>query len=119
MARSFRGVCVRYRTQVVGDVTTIQDTPKRSLTIPKRGEKKVLASGIFTCPPLLSPLKARSASASVLTWIDSVTPLNPRLSALSPSVAMIWVSPILKHECMILLSQLGGTLSGGGGFSLN
>jgi hypothetical protein len=38
--------------QVVGVVTTIQDTPKRSLTIPKRGEKKVLPSGIFTSPPL-------------------------------------------------------------------
>src|SRR5262249_23441287 len=29
----------------------IHDTPKRSATIPKRGEKKVLANGICICPP--------------------------------------------------------------------
>src|SRR5688572_27919485 len=30
---------------------TIHDTPKRSATMPNRGEKNVLASGIWTCPP--------------------------------------------------------------------
>ena len=33
---------------------TIQDTPKRSATMPKRGEKNVFASGSCTCPPLPS-----------------------------------------------------------------
>ena len=32
--------------QAAGVVTTIQDTPKRSATMPKRGEKKVRPIGI-------------------------------------------------------------------------
>src|SRR5690348_12968254 len=93
-------------SQVVGMVTTIQDTPKRSSSMPKLGEKNVLPSGIFTVPPLLKAPNARAASASLLTWTDSVTPLKPALSAQSPSDAMISLSPILKHACMTLLSQL-------------
>jgi len=30
------------------ETITIQETPKRSVSIPKRGEKKVLLSGIWT-----------------------------------------------------------------------
>ena len=37
---------------------TIHDTPKRSATMPKRGEKNVFVSGICTCPPLASALNA-------------------------------------------------------------
>src|SRR5215475_10478961 len=117
MVRAFEWVCFA-DGQAAGITTTIHDTPKRSSSMPKRGEKNVLPSGILTLPPLLSPLNARSASASLLTWIESVTPPNGVLSAQSPSDAMTSLSPILKHACMTLLSQFGGSLSGGGGFSL-
>src|SRR3546814_8087863 len=49
---------------------TIQETPKRSATMPKRGLKKVLASGICTSPPSASAAKNFSASASSATVSD-------------------------------------------------
>ena len=53
---------------------TIHDTPKRSATMPKLGEKNVLANGIFTCPPSLRAPKSRSASASLGAVSDSAKP---------------------------------------------
>ena len=49
--RTYPGAEIQFRhlgyapASSVGTIT-IQDTPKRSATIPKRGEKKVLANGI-------------------------------------------------------------------------
>jgi hypothetical protein len=43
---------------------TIQDTPKRSATMPNAGEKNVLPSGICTWPPSASAAKRCFASAS-------------------------------------------------------
>ena len=43
---------------------TIHETPKRSATIPKRGEKNVLVSGICTCPPSASAANRRIATCS-------------------------------------------------------
>src|SRR5437773_10665321 len=57
-----------------GSTWTIHDTPKRSATIPKRGEKKVLTSGCCTWPPLPSTENTRSASASVGTVNESEKP---------------------------------------------
>jgi hypothetical protein len=50
--------------QLAGVVTIIHQTPKRSATIPKRGEKNVLPIGICTCPPSPSTLKRRSLITS-------------------------------------------------------
>ena len=94
---------------------TIHDTPKRSATMPKRGEKKVLFIGICTCPPSPSAANSRSASGSVLTVIDREKPWKSGLPLQWPSEAMIVVSPTLKLECMTLLSAPGGTMPGGWG----
>lgn len=48
-----------------GATVTIQDTPKRSATMPKRDEKKVGAIGICTWPPSARAAKTFSASASL------------------------------------------------------
>ena len=53
---------------------TIHITPKRSATMPKRGEKKVLAKGICTFPPSPSAAKTRSASAALSTATVSPKP---------------------------------------------
>ena len=57
-----------------GSAITIQPMPKRSATMPNRGEKNVLASGICTCPPAASALNMRSASASSLAETESAKP---------------------------------------------
>ncbi len=54
----------------------IHDTPKRSATIPKRGEKKVCVNGICTCPPSARAANSRSPSASSATASDSEKPWN-------------------------------------------
>ena len=87
--------------------------------MPNRGEKKVLVSGICTCPPSASALNMRSASASSLAETDSAKPLNIGLPSARPSDAMICVSPMRKHECMILFSLPGAHMPGcGSGLSL-
>src|SRR5207245_10366193 len=57
-----------------GATKIIQDTPKRSATMPKRGEKKVLVNGICTCPPSARAANSRSASASSGTVSESEKP---------------------------------------------
>src|SRR5215510_15135786 len=47
-----------------GATLTIQPTPKRSATMPKRGDQKVLPIGICTWPPWDRAANLRSASAS-------------------------------------------------------
>src|SRR5215213_6729529 len=47
-----------------GATTIIHDTPKRSATMPKAGEKNVRVIGICTCPPSASFENSRPASAS-------------------------------------------------------
>src|ERR1700730_7716105 len=91
---------------------TIHDTPKRSATIPKRGEKKVLVSGICTCPPSASALNRRSASASLGTVSDSDIPWKPGLPWQAPSDAITVVSPMRRLACMILFSEPGATITG-------
>src|SRR5687768_10298890 len=78
-----------------GSAITIHDTPKRSATPPKRGEKKVLPIGISTLPPSESALKTRSASAAVGTDIVSETPLKFGLPEHMPSEIISVASPIL------------------------
>ena len=53
---------------------TIQSRPNLSVSMPNFGDQKVFASGMVTFPPWTSALKAFSASASVATDRDSVTP---------------------------------------------
>src|SRR5919108_548020 len=57
-----------------GATTIIHGTPKRSATMPKREEKKVLVNGICTCPPSARAANSRSASASLGTVSDSEKP---------------------------------------------
>src|SRR5215475_14235807 len=98
---------------------TIQPTPKRSATMPKRLAKNVLPSGIRTSPPSESALNTRSASASFLALMESEKPSNLGLPWAQPSEA-ITSSPLMaRHECMILLSLPGGTMPGGGGSGLS
>src|SRR5262245_14303258 len=90
--------------------TTIHETPKRSWSMPKLGEKKVLVSGIVTLPPSLSPLNSRSASAALAAFRASEKPSKFVFPAHWPSDAITWVSPILKHECMIFSPEPGGIM---------
>ena len=101
-------------------MTIIHCTPKRSATMPKRGEKKVLASGICTWPSSASDAKSRSASASFGTVIASEKPWKTGRSVEQPSDAITVVSPMRKLACMIFSSKPGGTMpgAGGSGFSL-
>ena len=67
-----------------GATTIIHDTPKRSATMPKREEKKVLVSGICTCPPSARAANSRSASASSGAESDSEKPWKLGLPEASP-----------------------------------
>ena len=69
-----RLLCLQRVDQLVGVVTTIQDTPKRSATMPKRGEKKVFPIGICTCPPSARAANSRSASAASAAVSESEKP---------------------------------------------
>src|SRR5262249_23606463 len=73
--------------------TTIQLMPNLSASMPKRGEKKVLPSGMCTCPPSASAANSRSASASFLALSAREKPLNSGLPWAIPSDAMTAVSP--------------------------
>src|SRR5438445_7806103 len=77
---------------------TIHVTLKRSATMPKRGEKKVLVSGICTCPPSASTLNRRSASASLGTVSDSDIPWKPGLP---------WQAAVGRHHSRIADAQAG------------
>ena len=56
------------------------DTPKRSVTMPKQGEKKVLPSGIETLPP---PARAvptsRTRGRAPAEWSDGDVAVVPEL----------------------------------------
>src|SRR5262245_14273602 len=92
----------------------IQPTPKRSATMPKRLAKKVLPSGICTCPPSASAANIRSAAASLLALRVSEKPSNFGLPLALPSDAMTSAPLMRMHACMILFSLPGGTMPGGG-----
>ena len=79
---------------------TIQGTPKRSVSMPKRLEKNVSPIGIVTVPPSLSALNSRSASATVSTCSVTAKPL--RLSASGPSEAISTASPTVRRAWMTL-----------------
>src|SRR5262245_53326398 len=96
----------------------IQPTPKRSVTMPKHGDQKVLPSGICTCPPSASAANFRPASASLAAVTDNENPLKSAPSP-QPSEAIRFASPMRKDLCMILLSHPGGTWPGGGGSGLS
>ncbi len=79
---------------------TIHDTPKRSATMPKRGEKKVLPSGICTCPPLPSAANNLSASASLGNGGQVQMPLgktffSPRFGAVADRFGVSWMVIVL------------------------
>ena len=78
--------------------------PKRSATIPNRGEKKVLASGICTCPPSASALKSRSAVGMSATVIVSEKPVKEGLPWQWPSEAITTESPMRKLACITLFA---------------
>src|SRR5262249_39892969 len=98
---------------------TIQPTPKRSATMPKRLAKNVLPSGMRTSPRSASAANTRSASASFLALMESEKPSNFGLPCAQPSEAITSSPLIARHECMILLSLPGGTMPGGGGSGLS
>src|SRR5687767_13876744 len=96
---------------------TIQCTPKRSATMPKQGEKKVLVSGITTFPPSARALNHLSASASSLAGRDSPKPSNLGFPEAMPSDASTVPPLILKAACSTL-SSLPGVHMVGSGLSL-
>src|SRR5262245_42315776 len=98
---------------------TIQHRPNLSVTMPKRGEKNVLPSGICTWPPLARASNNRLASASLAAEMVSEKFLNPAPSCEQPSEAITWVSPMRTLACIILSPQFAGTLSAGGGSGLS
>jgi hypothetical protein len=98
---------------------TIQPTPKRSATMPNRGEKKVLASGICSCPPLARAVNKRSASASSAANSDNAKPWKTGLPSARPSDAITCVLPMRKQECMILCSLPGVHMPGLAGSGLS
>ncbi len=97
----------------------IQETPKRSVSMPKRGEKKVFAKGIWILPPSTSAAKTLSASASLSSVSVSEMPSNVGLPLQRPSEAITICSPMRNCICMILFSQPGGTMPGCGGSGLS
>src|SRR5262245_26917713 len=105
------------RTQAA--TVIIHGTPKRSATMPKRGDQKVLVSGICTCPPSASAPNTRSASASCATASDSPKPWKLGRPSQRPSEAITVVSPMRKLVCMTLFSEPGGTMPGAGGSGLS
>src|SRR5204862_8142527 len=105
------GGCAAYCCPA-GITLIIQPTPKRSVTMPNRGDQKVLVSGIRTCPPSFSAAKARSASASLGTEREREKPSKLGFSAEQPSDAITEVWPIRKRVCMILSSKQAGTIRG-------
>src|SRR5436309_12811538 len=98
---------------------TIQPTPNRSATMPKRLAKTVLPSGMRTSPPSARALNMRSASASSLAFTESEKPSNLGLPCAQPSDAITSAPLMRKHECMILFSLPGATMPGGGGSGLS
>src|SRR5690242_16178848 len=88
---------------------TIQPMPKRSATIPKRGDQKVFVSGIRTSPPSARAAKTRSASLSVGTDIAREKPWKLGFSREHPSEAITVVWPTRKLACIILFSKPGGS----------
>jgi hypothetical protein len=78
-----------------------------------------LSKRICTCPPSASALNRRSASASLETVSDSDIPWKPGLPWQAPSDAITVVSPMRRLACMILFSEPGGTIPGGGGSGLS
>src|SRR5262249_34665512 len=58
---------------------TIQQTPNRSSTMPKRGDQNVLASGIVTWPPSESAANTLSATSTSFNQIAKPNPLNSGL----------------------------------------
>src|SRR5260221_198027 len=77
--------------------------------MPKRGEKKVLASGICTWPPSPSAAKSRSASASFATVSDSAKPWRPATT--SPPVRSTYRHGDLRRALLdagIALARDGG-----------
>src|SRR5262245_532561 len=93
---------------------TIQLTPKRSTSMPKRRATDVLPSGILPSPRSASAANFVSASASFATVSDSEKPLKSFSLVAQPSDAITCVSPILRQACMILSPQLAGIMPGGG-----
>ena len=87
--------------------------------MPNFGEKNVLVNGMVTLPPLASASNSRSASASDFTVIGNPKPWNTGLPSQRPSEARIVLSPSLKLACMILFSEPGGSIPGGGGSGLS
>ena len=85
----------------------IQPTPKRSSSMPKRGDQNVFANGIRTCPPSANAAKTRSASASLGTVSDREKPWKLGFSEEEPSEAMSVVSPTRKLEPVVCLHEVG------------
>jgi len=98
---------------------TIQPTPNRSVTMPNRCEKNVLAKGICTCPPSAKAENNRSASASEVTVSDRENPWKFAFPVQRPSEAIMVVSPMRKLACMILFSEPGAAHPGWGGSGLS
>jgi hypothetical protein len=69
----------------------IHDTPKRSATRPKRGEKKVFVKDTSTFPPSATETNNRSASTSVSVVSDSEKPSKLSLPLLAGVVMFFWL----------------------------
>src|SRR6266404_8625004 len=117
-AQVFHGV-LQFIAKSHSATMIIHDTPNRSATMPNREEKKVLASGMQTFPPLLSAVNSRSASASFDTGSDRAKPWKFGRPRHWPSEAITVESPMRRLACITLFSAPGGTMPGGWGSGLS
>ena len=90
-----------------GHAEAVRDHPEA------RGEEG-RAQGHVHVPPQKAA-NTRSASSSLATVRDNENPLNSGCPPHRPSDAMTVVSPRRKLACMILPSEPGGSMPGGGG----
>src|SRR5215469_1921446 len=74
---------------------TIHITPKRSVTMPKAGEKNVWLRGAPTCPPSESAANRFFASTSVGTINETANPWKLAFPLQRPSDIITIVGPIL------------------------
>src|SRR3546814_17719987 len=86
---------------------TIHDTPKRSVSMPKQGAKKVLPSGMRTSPPLPKAVNICWAVVSSGAFSDKENHWETGFPAHKPSEAMRVVAPPRTQACMTLSYYTG------------
>src|SRR5262249_46107024 len=88
---------------------TIHGMPKRSTSIPNRGDQNVFSIGIVIVPFSASALNTRSASSGVFTCSATENPEGFAYCPGGESEAITIVLPMSSRACMILLPHSAGT----------